>query len=973
MARLPISGGDSGTWGDILNQFLLVEHNNDGSLKNSGTLGAYAPLSNPVFTGSVTVPTPTSASDAVTKAYADSIVASGAPDATTSSKGIVQLAGDLTGSAASPQVAAGAITNSHISGSAAIDQSKIANLTSSLSGKSDVNHTHAISEVTNLQSTLDSKFDENDVVDEDTMSSNSSTKVPTQQSVKAYVDNEVTDATSVSNLANSLPYKNKGLSGYFSALQNSSSTPVNIVVVGDSISVANCIGGESSWAYLFMNEVNRQTFSYRPKNGWRAASGNDTGSGSFAGGVPGLLTNLGSSVASGTGGYSTTLTNGQTATYTATMDGVSVIYSSDPSFGSLEVRDGGPSGTLLATINCSGTTKAGRIWTSNTLSLASHDIHLTSVGNTKLEALYIHTSDVAKGVRVWNASHSGYRTSHYLSDSTLALDFIENLNPQLVIIATGTNDLVGNYADDITALYNNIQSVSSADIAFWIPYINNNYTTAKMAAGRAAAQALNAPYFDSAQLMGDQPLENSKWAGFGVHPNLWGAGVIARQATNFLSGDPLAATERALSLKMEQNNPYYLGTMSGQSATFSSSVTAQTLTSTSNLSVVSETFKVEGLFGGPIVTIKEVGNSFGQIYLTTSTVNNALTSGAVTGPSISLGTGSANADVTLHRTAAGQISINQSQGTLQANIAPSINLQSGTSYTLVSTDAGKQIVRSNGSSSTQTLPQDSDATIPVGTVIPIINAGTDIVTFQAGTGATVGGDTQVGASQRAIVTKVGANTWFVSAASSGSGSFDAAAITSGTIATARLGSGAASANTVLTGASTFIRRPRVLSANGGASAFSNTTTETSILSTTPSLTANTLAVGDVIELEFQGSYLNNSGATQTLTTRIKLGGTTLETRATGNVATNAFAPNYYIRSYITILSTTSALCTFSGTVSAPLNINVPIQFMTNSSTVTIPDITANSLDIDATMQMSTNTATSTVTPKSTLIKFSPAD
>jgi hypothetical protein len=33
MARLPQPGGDSGTWGDILNDFLDVEHNPDGSLK----------------------------------------------------------------------------------------------------------------------------------------------------------------------------------------------------------------------------------------------------------------------------------------------------------------------------------------------------------------------------------------------------------------------------------------------------------------------------------------------------------------------------------------------------------------------------------------------------------------------------------------------------------------------------------------------------------------------------------------------------------------------------------------------------------------------------------------------------------------------------------------------------------------------------------------------------------------------------
>jgi hypothetical protein len=33
MTRLPTPGGDKNNWGDILNAFLAVEHNNDGTLK----------------------------------------------------------------------------------------------------------------------------------------------------------------------------------------------------------------------------------------------------------------------------------------------------------------------------------------------------------------------------------------------------------------------------------------------------------------------------------------------------------------------------------------------------------------------------------------------------------------------------------------------------------------------------------------------------------------------------------------------------------------------------------------------------------------------------------------------------------------------------------------------------------------------------------------------------------------------------
>lgn len=44
MVRLPIPNSDDGVWGDILNEFLEVEHNSDGTLKSGGTLAGYQPL-----------------------------------------------------------------------------------------------------------------------------------------------------------------------------------------------------------------------------------------------------------------------------------------------------------------------------------------------------------------------------------------------------------------------------------------------------------------------------------------------------------------------------------------------------------------------------------------------------------------------------------------------------------------------------------------------------------------------------------------------------------------------------------------------------------------------------------------------------------------------------------------------------------------------------------------------------------------
>lgn len=130
MVRLPIVGKDSGTWGNVLNDFLKVEHNEDGTLKSSGSLAAKADDSTVVhnssaetitgtktFSASPVVPTPTSSGHAASKSYVDGAVTASVPDATASSKGAVQLSGDIGGTAASPQV-----TSTHLSAALPVSQ-----------------------------------------------------------------------------------------------------------------------------------------------------------------------------------------------------------------------------------------------------------------------------------------------------------------------------------------------------------------------------------------------------------------------------------------------------------------------------------------------------------------------------------------------------------------------------------------------------------------------------------------------------------------------------------------------------------------------------------------------------------------------------------------------------------------------------------------------------------------------------------
>jgi hypothetical protein len=84
MARLPTPGGDSNVWGNILNDFLGVAHNADGTLK----VGATATDTSAVhttgdetisgfktFSSSPIVPTPTTNTQVTNKTYVDTAIA----------------------------------------------------------------------------------------------------------------------------------------------------------------------------------------------------------------------------------------------------------------------------------------------------------------------------------------------------------------------------------------------------------------------------------------------------------------------------------------------------------------------------------------------------------------------------------------------------------------------------------------------------------------------------------------------------------------------------------------------------------------------------------------------------------------------------------------------------------------------------------------------------------------------------------
>lgn len=256
MARLPVPGNDQGTWGDVLNDFLDVSHNADGTLKNSivdkqnlaanvfddasnttkgvialsgdlggtasaptvpglaakanlsslaavATSGSYNDLTNKPSTsgvpadGSITTAKLADSSVTLTKLSAGSassgqVLASDGnmlvwttpsaqgtiSDASANSKGILQLTGDLTGTASSPTIADGAITNTKLS-------SAVQSTLSSVASKAD---NSAVVHLSGAETIAGSK----------TFSSPVSIASPTANghaATKSYVDTQISTAS----------------------------------------------------------------------------------------------------------------------------------------------------------------------------------------------------------------------------------------------------------------------------------------------------------------------------------------------------------------------------------------------------------------------------------------------------------------------------------------------------------------------------------------------------------------------------------------------------------------------------------------------------------------------------------------------------------------------------------------------------------------------------------------------------------
>lgn len=200
-------------------------------------------------------------------------------------------------------------------------------------------------------------------------------------------------------------------------------------------------------------------------------------------------------------------------------------------------------------------------------------------------------------------------------------------------------------------------------------------------------------------------------------------------------------------------------------------------------------------------------------------------------------------------------------------------------------------------------------------------------------------------------------------------SIDASQLT-GTVATARLGTGTANSDSYLQGDQTYQKRTKVYLSSAGAAAWSSgLTTPTTILASAFSFAANDLAVGDLVIIEASWYFTQNSGATATMLTTSKLNSVNGINYTSTALAAGSNPHECFYRQVIRIHGTTSCRQTVTLDITAAGGgaYTDSVAFGNGIPTNLLANITNSTNTFDIQVSSSTTTATQTFTPEFIII------
>jgi hypothetical protein len=363
------------------------------------------------------------------------------------------------------------------------------------------------------------------------------------------------------------------LQTWFNKLEDIKTTPLDILVIGDSIlgTLFNttAVGDSLTWDFEHAPTKLGRLFNKRmsvttdPERAFIVAKGDGT--------TPEFTTNLGANpsplISWGFGYWASENEDGEDATIVHNMTHISIIYGKHSLGGEIVVRDGGPAGTILTTISTVGTEKSSFKWTSNNIGYGAHTIYLEincDPGETvRLEGAYVHInfatgSNEPYGVRVWNAAHGGAGTNYYTANPEIYRDFMDNNPVDLVIVGTGTNDSVGTIQGYMEALYAQIQAQDpTVPIIAWIPPVSTGMSEPERDLVKAAAEAYDVTWIDANYTFGALGQTGNVLNHDGLHPNRHGRLEIARQIHRVASGNPLTSLAQSVSQLAPLSKPQF--------------------------------------------------------------------------------------------------------------------------------------------------------------------------------------------------------------------------------------------------------------------------------------------------------------------------------------------------------------------------------------------------------------------------------
>ena len=331
-----------------------------------------------------------------------------------------------------------------------------------------------------------------------------------------------------------------GLDGWFTRLSTVGEAPVDVVCISDSYGVYQLF---ASWGRVLGAHLTN--LGGGPAGGFRSvAPGELTPTPRWSATGGSVTGKLNTSV---TGQQGLTMSPRQKSTLVDSCDGVTIVYSASP--GSLLVRDGA-GGPVLTTIDGTAVTGSGNIWTSKSLTYGPRTIEVEATGaDFTVDMAYLHRGDADSGVRTWNLAKAGAVSADW-NTAGRSLDFLANLDEAgtlgCVVIGMGTNDPggTGGLAEYVKA----IRSLTSAPIIVTSPFVSRIFSPSDSAARSALAESIADAMLDFHTIAPDAASAGRLISDDGVHPSVLGSAVIGQALAALLGGGRLGLLSQSQGL-----------------------------------------------------------------------------------------------------------------------------------------------------------------------------------------------------------------------------------------------------------------------------------------------------------------------------------------------------------------------------------------------------------------------------------------